>query len=147
MSYERVVGRGLESLVRPGDSLLVGPWFKYEDASGLGWCQPDFILVRGGRALVIEAKLKFRHGVFEELTQLYIPVVSAAIAPKDVLAALVVKNVSPGCPQPARVDGFEFPVLDPSTTARRPSVAPPVYLWRDPEPLMPWSTGRALESA
>lgn len=66
--YERAVARAL-----PG--ALHGQWFYFEDANGPGYCQPD-LLVQGW---ILEVKLSDTQEALGQLTDLYLPVVTAAL--------------------------------------------------------------------
>ena len=59
-AYEKKVGLHLKQLVEDGlpGELWIGPWFCFEDTNGKGMAQPDALLFRKDRVLIIEAKLK-----------------------------------------------------------------------------------------
>lgn len=71
LSYEKSVAE------RSGG--LHGKWFEFEDANGIGYCQPDVILLLEGEAIVVECKLTEVDEARKQLGRLYIPVVSAAL--------------------------------------------------------------------
>lgn len=60
-AYERKVCKMLTRAVLDGrlsGELWLGPWFKFEDATGPGMAQPDALLVTEERIIIFEAKLK-----------------------------------------------------------------------------------------
>lgn len=60
-TYERKVGAALTRLVQDGEiagDLWIGPWFRFTDANGPGWAQPDAIIKQPDGIIIIEAKLK-----------------------------------------------------------------------------------------
>ena len=56
---------------------LPSPWFRFFDASGMRWCQPDglFIYPAAGRVIIVEIKNSHTHEAWWKLHYLYRPVV------------------------------------------------------------------------
>lgn len=73
--FERQVG---ERLKLQGYSPLLGQWFRFRDANGTGFCQPDIMLDLGSCIAVLECKLTDTDGARTQLELLYRPVVSMA---------------------------------------------------------------------
>ena len=69
--FERAIGQQLLGARR-------GQWFEFEDRNGHGWCQVDFLMPWGGRAVVLEAKYTWTEDGHRELDGLYLPVVESA---------------------------------------------------------------------
>ena len=62
----------------PFDEFYVGPWYTFEDANGVGFCQPDAVAITAdGRPLVIEVKLTQTQRAVREIETLYAPLVEA----------------------------------------------------------------------
>jgi len=60
-TYERKVNAALTRLVQDGEiegELWVGPWFRFVDANGPGWAQPDALIRQPNGIIIIESKLK-----------------------------------------------------------------------------------------
>lgn len=60
-TYETKVATMLTTQVTSGHlqgTLYIGPWFRFEDDNGPGYCQPDALLISDKSILVVEAKLK-----------------------------------------------------------------------------------------
>lgn len=75
-AYENKVGEYL--LARYGeDRVLHGPWLRYEDERGVGWAQPDYVVLPDGDdapLLIIEVKLSYTKTAAErKLKSIYKP--------------------------------------------------------------------------
>jgi hypothetical protein len=51
----------------------LNPWIEFEDSNGLGFCQPDALVVFEKTVLLVEAKLTWVDCVWDELHNLYKP--------------------------------------------------------------------------
>lgn len=76
--YERKLGEYLED--RYGeDRVLHGPWLRYKDDRGIGYAQPDFVILPeddGGVLIIVEAKLSYTKTSAErKLKYIYEPLV------------------------------------------------------------------------
>lgn len=96
--YERKVLRALQA--EWGEAFLASPWFKYEDASGLHWCQPDGVLKREKSATIFEVKARFSSDGWYQLRKLYAPVVKKAFLLERVNFVLVCRSFDPSTPFP-----------------------------------------------
>jgi len=77
LAYERAVGK---ALLREGRRPLLGQWFEFSDANGHGWCQTDLLLRSPcGGWVVLECKLTDVEQGRDQVRQLYLPVVGAAL--------------------------------------------------------------------
>lgn len=57
-----------------------GQWFEFEDLNGRGCCQTDLLFGQGGVCWVLEVKYSWTVEGHRQLEELYLPVVSKAIA-------------------------------------------------------------------
>lgn len=82
-TYERRIGRALQALAlsRPGSTLRCGPWIRYLDDAGRGHAQPDFLFSDRGRTWIFESKLTFWPEVFDQVLDLYLPLVEFLCGP------------------------------------------------------------------
>jgi len=74
--YEKKVGKELKARF-PEARILSGQWIKFWDLGGVGFAQPDHVLLLGGRGLIVEAKLSHTDQAREQLELLYAPLCSA----------------------------------------------------------------------
>lgn len=88
LQYERTCARAFPSAEH-------GAWFRFQDTIRQGYCSPDLLLIQGNTALVVECKLTNWLEAWDQLHQLYIPVVGLALGVM-VLPVVLVKHVSPG---------------------------------------------------
>lgn len=72
LRYERLVGKALHGM--PG--LRLGQWFKFCDANGGGWCQPDVLIIHPAVVFVLECKLTDVPLADMQLSGLYVPILS-----------------------------------------------------------------------
>lgn len=70
------------------------PWFKFCDAGGVGWANPDFLWVRQAEIFVFEAKLTDCPEAYDEIATLYAPIL-AFWGQKPVRGVVVCKNLTP----------------------------------------------------
>lgn len=87
LRYERALARAL-----PGT--LPGRWFEFEDAAGHGFCQTDLLLGWEGHACVLECKYTWTREGHQQLEELYLPVVQAALS-RPVLGLQVCRRLVP----------------------------------------------------
>ena len=74
LRYERMVG---EELARRKLDFAHGLWIEFRDVNGKGFAQPDFIVYDStGAWTILEAKLSQTPAAFEQLFNLYIPLLS-----------------------------------------------------------------------
>jgi hypothetical protein len=86
--YENRVAKALPGAVH-------GPWFKYYDANGLGYCSPDFVLSCPEGILVLECKLTWTEEALAQLRGLYIPVLEK-VTGLPVVGGVVLKSLGRG---------------------------------------------------
>lgn len=67
-------------------------WFRFEDASGLGYCQPDIFLANPHYSVVLEAKLSLTTQAWNQLEGLYIPVLERALR-RPAFGVVVARNL------------------------------------------------------
>lgn len=73
---------------------LHGQWFEYEDRDGHGYCQPDLIVSLLPKCIIVfEVKYTLTPEAYLQLTQLYLPVVQAAMS-APVIGCIVVRNLA-----------------------------------------------------
>lgn len=70
------------------------PWFAFADANGPGYCSPDFVLTLPWGLAVLEAKHSFKFEAFDQLRDLYLPVLGMARA-RHVVGVVVCKTLTP----------------------------------------------------
>ncbi len=73
------LGRRFENSIQRALPLAVrGIWWEYCDFSGIRYCQTDFLIFGKKSILVLEAKNTYSEEAWEQLENLYLPVVSRA---------------------------------------------------------------------
>jgi len=87
--YEKELARALDA------SWEFGPWFRFEDRNGGGFCQPDFIRVTPSHVVVLEAKHTWSTGAHDELRTLYEPVLRCVYG-RPVVGVVVAKKLRVG---------------------------------------------------
>ena len=93
--YENRIANYMKALY--GDKVLHGQWYHFEDKRGLGWCQPDIIILPDGDRkfiLVIECKLKATRKAWVQLNYLYRPILERLYPQVEVRLVQVVKNLN-----------------------------------------------------
>jgi hypothetical protein len=73
LRYERKVAAQFPSAIH-------GQWWNFCDAAGLGYCQTDVVLLLFGHLIILECKLTDCLSGRAQLAELYVPVVSKALA-------------------------------------------------------------------
>lgn len=91
LRYERSLAQALPEATH-------GPWFQFCDAAGLGYCQPDLVLVRPDWVLVLEAKLSWTAEGHSQIRQLYAPVLEKVYS-RRVVGVVVTKLLRPETPR------------------------------------------------
>ncbi len=71
-----------------------GQWFEFEDSNGLGYCQTDLLMLRGSKAVCLEAKYTWTPVGHWQLERLYRPVVEEALG-RDFVGIQVCKTLLP----------------------------------------------------
>lgn len=89
--YERKLAKAL-----PGTRH--GVWFEFEDSNGKGCCQADLLLELGNMIVVLEAKYSWVAQAYQQIEQLYVPVISLALG-RRVVGLQVCKNLRTGAGQ------------------------------------------------
>jgi len=92
--YEKSVAKAIPGAIR-------GQWFEFYDANGHGYCQTDVLVIGKANTLVIECKLTDTEQAYEQLSRLYLPVVSMAFE-RHVIGLVVVRHLTKTSPR-ARV--------------------------------------------
>ena len=93
--YENRIANYMKALY--GDKVLHGQWYHFEDRRGLGWCQPDIIILPNRNRkfiLVIECKLKATRKAWVQLNYLYRPILERLYPQVEVRLVQVVKNLN-----------------------------------------------------
>ena len=93
--YENRIANYMKALY--GDKVLHGQWYHFEDRRGLGWCQPDIIILPNRNRkflLVIECKLKATRKAWVQLNYLYRPILERLYPQIEVRLVQVVKNLN-----------------------------------------------------
>jgi hypothetical protein len=94
LAYERKVARYLQDLLGE-DRVLHGPWFKYVDHYGNGWCSPDIIILpdEGDLLVVGECKLSWQKNAEGKLKNLYVPAASFIWPNNRYIGIQITKNL------------------------------------------------------
>jgi hypothetical protein len=85
LRYENRVGKELQLHVNKGNFIRLehNPWFTFSDVFGTNNCSPDFLLWTEGvfveGLIIVEVKLTWVEEAAHKLTDLYCPVISAAL--------------------------------------------------------------------
>lgn len=99
----RTLSRGVKALGRRYEAAVAkqlgrdatrGVWWSYRDANGPGLCQTDFLVIGEVWAVVLECKHTWTAEGMEQLSELYLPVVSMALD-KRVVGVQVCKHLVP----------------------------------------------------
>ena len=93
--YENRIANYMKALY--GDKVLHGQWYHFEDRRGLGWCQPDIIILPNlsrKYILVIECKLKATRKAWVQLNYLYRPILERLYPQVEIRLVQVVKNLN-----------------------------------------------------
>ena len=90
LAYEKACGRALAPI-----GPTRGQWFSFEDSSGPGWCQTDFLLPlhEAKTILVVEVKLTWTLEGLEKLETFYLPIVAKALGAR-VAGLVLCKNLT-----------------------------------------------------
>lgn len=80
-----------------------GQWFEFKDLNGPGHCQMDLIIEGQKRIVVIECKLTDVHQGFEQLKELYFPIVQMVWPDKKPLGIVAARHLSK-CPDLSLVE-------------------------------------------
>lgn len=86
LRYERACAKAL-----PGAEH--GPWFRFEDQNGLGYCSPDLVLRRRGVTVVFECKLANTIVGQRQIMELYAPVLHMAFGHR-VLGVVITRSLA-----------------------------------------------------
>lgn len=95
--YERRVAKLITGLLEE-DEILHGPWIEYEDRRGMGWCQPDILVVRDAAPLlIIEVKLTATKTAFKQMSGFYLPTVAKIfeVPKKSIKLLQICRNLTP----------------------------------------------------
>lgn len=93
--YENRIANYLQAIY--GKDVIHGQWYAFEDRRGLGWCQPDIIILPNRNRkyiLVIECKLKATKKAWVQLNYLYRPIMERLYPQVDIRLVQVVKNLN-----------------------------------------------------
>jgi len=96
--YERAVAKALPGVPH-------GQWFEFEDANGLGMCQPDFLTLRAGVVVILECKYTWTPEAEDQLLDLYGPVVGMALG-VPTAGMVICKNLTREVPPEAVFETF-----------------------------------------
>ena len=92
--YENRIANYLKAIY--GKDVLHGQWYAFEDRRGLGWCQPDIILLPNRDRkyiLVIECTLTATKKAWVQLNYLYRPILERIYPQVEIRMVQVVKNL------------------------------------------------------
>lgn len=92
-AYEKKVLKLIESLL-PGQNILHGVWYQFEDRQGRGLAQPDYTVKTRKCVYVFEVKLTHTRHATHQLQDLYGPLVSMYYKLPATLVE-VCKNLTP----------------------------------------------------
>ena len=95
ITFERKVGEILER--RFGGMVIPGAWIDYLDiALGRRSCQPDYLVVdvRAGKITIVECKLSHTHHAWQQLNDVYKPVIEFLFPGFKVRGIEICKNFS-----------------------------------------------------
>jgi hypothetical protein len=95
ITYEKKVAAYLEKLF--GYKVKYGKWIEYIDCKGLGWCQPDILIVPRSKKrpiVIIECKLTATSRAKHKLLYTYKPVIENIYPDRDVRLVQVCKNLT-----------------------------------------------------
>ena len=93
--YENRIANYLQAIY--GKDVIHGQWYAFEDRRGLGWCQPDIIILPNRNRkyiLVIECKLKATKKAWVQLNYLYRPIMERLYPQVEIRLVQVVKNLN-----------------------------------------------------
>lgn len=79
--------------VGPGYKVINGPWFSFRDVNGLGYAQPDHLLIGEDEVILLESKLTQTNRGLIQLKTLYRPLIEYAFAPLPIRSVMVCKNL------------------------------------------------------
>jgi len=91
--YENRIANYVKALY--GEKVLHGQWYEFEDRRGLGWCQPDIIVLPDKDRkfiLVLECKLKATKKAWVQLNYMYRPVLERIYPQTEIRLVQVVKT-------------------------------------------------------
>lgn len=95
-SYERNFHSFLKKGLGDPEGLSKGRWIRFEDANGLGWAQPDVLLVRKNRVNIFECKLTETNTAWAQLIDLYSPLLRFIYPEEELRRIQVCKNLRKG---------------------------------------------------
>lgn len=75
-----------------------GPWFRFLDSNGPGYCSPDLVFDLGALLLVLEVKLTWTPIAERQIRELYKPVLELALG-KPVAGLVVCRNLTGETPR------------------------------------------------
>ena len=119
--YENRVGKELQLHVNCGHfkRLEHNPWFTFNDAFGVSNCCPDFLLWSSNDIItIVEVKLTWVEEAAHKLTDLYCPVIAAALE-RPVSPLIICRNLAKLSP--------------PAQTSLRDALASPFRLLQWPD--------------
>ena len=93
--YENRIANYLQAIY--GKDVIHGQWYAFEDRRGLGWCQPDIIILPNRNRkyiMVIECKLKATKKAWVQLNYLYRPIMERLYPQVGIRLVQVVKNLN-----------------------------------------------------
>ena len=93
--YENRIANYLQAIY--GKDVIHGQWYAFEDRRGLGWCQPDIIILPNRNRkyiLVIVCKLKATKKAWVQLNYLYRPIMERLYPQVEIRLVQVVKNLN-----------------------------------------------------
>ena len=101
LGFETRVGELLRKMESEGSisNLLLKPWFRFVDRNGYGLAQPDMLfevtLPDSSEVLhvVCECKLTETSDAWQQLTDLYIPIIKAVNQTENVTGLQIVRNI------------------------------------------------------
>lgn len=99
LRYERDLAEGLCAALTGIYPVWHGQWFKFLDANGPGFCQPDILLKTDLGTAVLEAKYTWTEAGHVQIGKLYVPVLEKACPGMPAFGIVVCKVLRPEvCP-------------------------------------------------
>ncbi len=105
LRYERLVAGHLPAAHH-------GPWYRFIDLNGPGYCQPDLVWHRPGGIWVADCKLTWTPYVIAQLGELYVPVLRLAHG-RRVRPFIIAKNLTAETPLSSIVGSVAEAIVSP----------------------------------
>lgn len=97
ITYENKVAKYLKALCK--GEVIHGQWIEYVDRQGLGWCQPDILIVpktKRHSLVIVECKLTATPRAKNQLKYIYLPALQMIYPKHTIKLVQVCRNLSKG---------------------------------------------------